>query len=135
MFKYGKTSKERLSTVHPDLQRLFNEAIKHLDITIIEGARTVETQKRYQEMGATKTMNSKHIPGYDGYAMAVDSAPYPINFDLSDPRVVREWYLYAGFLKGLAEGMGINIRIGADWDGDFDLHDQSFDDLVHVELV
>jgi hypothetical protein len=134
MYRYSKTSQAKLATVHPDLQRLFNEAIKHLDIKILEGARSFQTQRAYFESGASSTMNSKHLIQSDGYSHAVDSAPWPINWNTKDTRVAGEWYLYAGFLKGLAQGMGIEIRIGADWDGDFDIHDQKFDDLVHIEL-
>jgi hypothetical protein len=31
--------------------------------------------------------------------------------------------------------MGIESRMGADWDGDFDTKDQTFHDLPHFELV
>ena len=44
-------------------------------------------------------------------------------------------YLFAGFIKGLACSMGIKIRMGADWDGDFDTKDQKFHDLPHFELI
>ena len=34
-----------------------------------------------------------------------------------------------------AAKQGIEIRTGMDWDGDGDYRDQTFDDLVHVEVV
>jgi len=42
--------------------------------------------------------------------------------------------LFAGFIKGVAASMGIKLRIGADWDGDFDTNDQNFHDIVHFEI-
>ena len=35
---------------------------------------------------------------------------------------------------GIASQMGIDIIWGGDWDGDTDLKDNAFDDLVHFEL-
>jgi hypothetical protein len=44
-------------------------------------------------------------------------------------------YLFMGFMKGLASAMGLKVRIGADWDGDFDIKDQRFHDLPHIEII
>ena len=46
-FSFGTKSSEKLAQVHPDLQRVFNEAIKNspLDFSITEGLRTKERQK------------------------------------------------------------------------------------------
>ena len=44
------------------------------------------------------------------------------------------FYLFAGFVKGIAAEMGIKLRLGADWDGDFTTRDQTFHDLPHFEL-
>ena len=128
-FKYSQKSLERLNTCHPDLQRLFNEAIKHVDITIIDGVRTKEQQEEYVKTGKSKTMNSKHLKQADGYSHAVDAMPFPIDWNNTSRN-----YLFAGFIKGLAVSMGINIRMGADWDGDFDTKDQTFNDVPHFEL-
>ena len=47
MYKFGNKSIERLATVHPDLQRLFNAAIDNspYDFSITEGLRSLERQK------------------------------------------------------------------------------------------
>lgn len=128
-FKYGQKSLDKLNTCHPDLQRLFNEAIKHVDIAIIDGVRTKEQQEEYVKTGKSKTMDSKHIKQPDGYSHAVDAMPFPIDWDNTSRN-----YLFAGFIKGLAVSMGINIRMGADWDGDFETKDQTFNDTPHFEL-
>ena len=41
---------------------------------------------------------------------------------------------FGSFVRGVAYKMGVEIRWGGDWDGDFDLKDQTFMDLVHFEI-
>lgn len=129
-FKYSERSLSRLKTCHPLLQELFNEVIKHVDCTIIEGVRTIEQQQEYVDTGKSKTMNSKHLKQTDGYSHAVDVLAYPLKWDEADRN-----YMFAGFVKGIATQLGIQIRVGADWDGDFSTKDQTFHDLPHFELV
>ena len=38
------------------------------------------------------------------------------------------------FVIGLAAGIDVNLRWGGDWDRDFDLKDQRFNDYPHFEL-
>lgn len=47
---------------------------------------------------------------------------------------IQKWYLYAGAFRGAAEAMNISVRSGADWDGDGNTWDQTFDDIGHLEL-
>ena len=106
-----------------------NEVIKHVDCSVIQGIRTKEQQEELVRTGKSKTMNSKHLDQGDGYSHAVDIMAYPIQWD--------NWnrnYLFAGFVKGVAASMGVKLRIGADWDGDFDTSDQSFHDAPHFEI-
>ncbi len=42
---------------------------------------------------------------------------------------------FAGLVRGIAVSWGVKIRWGGDWDMDGDLKDNSFDDLVHFEIV
>lgn len=129
MYRFGKTSKRRLTTCHTDLQRLFNEVIKYYDCSILCGYRSEEKQNEaYSEGRSTvEWPNSKHnvYP-----SIAVDVAPYPIDWD-----ELRRFYMFVGIVRGVAAMMGINIRCGADWDGDMEVKDQNFHDLPHVELI
>jgi hypothetical protein len=75
-------------------------------------------------------MNSKHLVQPDGWSWAVDVAAYPIQWNNASRN-----YMLTGFVRGVAATAGIQIRCGADWDGDFDTKDQHFNDLVHFELV
>ena len=75
MPKFGQTSKENLSTCHEDLQRLFNEVIKHWDCSVTEGYRNEERQNKAYRGGKSKVKypNGKHnrVP-----SNAVDVVPY-----------------------------------------------------------
>ena len=129
MPKYSQASKDKLLTCHPDLQRLFNEVIKHTDCTIIEGKRTKKTQLEYVRTGKSKTTDSKHLEQSDGTSHSVDVMAYPIDWN--------DWKrnaFFAGYVMGLAKSMGIELRSGLDWDCDFNIAEHSFLDAPHFEL-
>jgi hypothetical protein len=124
MFKFGKRSKERLKGVNPKLVNVLNELIKIMDVTIIEGLRTETRQNELLAQGKSKTKYSKHLEG-----KAVDLAPYPIDWE------DRERFHYmGGMIRGIGKQQGVDIRWGGDWDSDGEIKDNSFDDLVHVEI-
>jgi peptidoglycan L-alanyl-D-glutamate endopeptidase CwlK len=129
MPQYSAKSKENLRQCHADLQRLFNEVIKHYDCTITCGSRGEQDQNNAFEKGWSKLRypNSKHntMP-----SLAADVTPYPIDYGN-----VKRMYNFGGFVKGVASQMGIKIRWGGDWDSDTDLDDQNFIDLPHFELI
>lgn len=130
MPKFSSKSKARLDTCHPLLQEVFNEVIKNVDCTIIEGVRSLETQQEYVRKGVSKTMKSKHLKQDDGYSHAVDCIAYPIDWNDKSRN-----YLFAGYVKGVADSLGVELRLGADWNGNFTAKDQSFHDLPHFELA
>lgn len=129
MYKYSERSLRRLNDVHPKLQKLFNEVILHFDNTIITGHRTKEYQTDVYNKGLSKVAfpNSKHnsLP-----SNAIDVVPYPIDWQDTD-RI----YLFAGYVLATAEALNIKIRWGGDWDSDLQLKDQTFNDLIHFELL
>lgn len=129
MPKFGTRSLNNLNTCHPDLQRLFNEIIKKFDCTVLCGHRNKEDQDKAFHEGRSKVQwpNGKHnsMP-----SKAVDVAPYPV--DWND---IKRFYMFVGIVRGYAAMMNINIRCGADWDGDMEIKDQNFHDLPHFELI
>lgn len=140
MFNYSPASEGKLSTCQINLQRLFRRVLMSYDHTIIEGVRTKERQRELWNQRRTKTMNSKHLPfGAQGCSLAVDVAPYPIKWPVpgenSYVKDVGRFYHFSGYVLGVASEMGIKVRWGGDWDRDHDLKDQSFDDLVHWEII
>jgi len=124
MPRFGKRSKQRLKGVDTKLVNVLNELVKIMDVTIIEGLRSQERQDELVAKGASKTRYSKHIQG-----KAVDLAPYPIDWE------DRERFHYmGGMVRGIGQQLNVNIRWGGDWDSDGEIKDNSFDDLVHVEI-
>ena len=108
MPRFGKRSKKRLEGVDIKLQHILNKLIQIMDVTIIEGLRSQKRQDELVKKGASKTKYSKHI---------------------------RERFHYmGGMVRGIAHELDIKIRWGGDWDGDGEIKDNSFDDLVHIEI-
>jgi len=147
MPKFGRRSRRNLDTAEYDLQRLFNEVVKYFDCSVIYGNRTAEEQFELFKQGREfkngvwiKTGKQPTVTNCDGITIlsnhnyspskAVDVVPYPVDF--SD---TRRFYMFIGFVKGIATLKGINIISGSDWDGDTQVKDQTFNDLAHFELI
>lgn len=146
MPNFGATSRRNLEECHPKLQELFNEVIKHWDCSIIDGARSIEEQRKNVAKGVSKTMNSKHLPDSSGKSRAVDAMPYPFNWSAIEKGLnalkkadggmeIAEVYMFQGFVAGFAAARGIRIRQGADWNSNRQFDDQTFHDLPHTELL
>lgn len=133
MPSFSKESIAQLETLDPRLQMLCKEAIKTFDFKILEGHRNQEKQHACFISGASKLdwPNGQHnsLP-----SRAVDLAPYPINWDLKDPANHRRWHYFIGFIIGLAQGLGIDLVSGHDWDHDNDLEEHTFQDSPHFQL-
>ena len=125
---FGKKSKERLNTCDSNLQKVFNEVIKHVDCSVLEGHREKDRQNKLYEEGKTKV---KYPDGRHNRqpSSAVDVTPYPVDWKDRERQT-----LFAGFVIGVASQMGINLRWGGDWDQDFQVVDNRFDDFPHFEL-
>ena len=72
-----------------------------------------------------KNKLSKHQLG-----RAVDLAPYPIKWEESE-----RFYYMGGMVMAIAKNLGFKVRWGGDWDRDGEVKDQSFMDLVHIEIL
>lgn len=134
MPKFGETSTARLETCHPELQRLFKEVVKTFDCAVLCGYRGAAEQEKAFREGRSKAKfgQSRHNTMIDGKpcSMAVDVAPWPLDW-----QDVRPFYAFAFYVKAKAECMGIKIRLGCDWDGDYNVKNNHFNDLVHFELI
>lgn len=141
MPKFSKKSQALLDQVHPDLQLVLTCAIKYIDFTVLDSTiRTKEQQAQYVKEGKSKTMDSKHLkkylPEYEKeYSLAVDIAPYPINWDDRE-----SFCLMAGYILGIAkvlksEGMiHSDIVWGGDWNQNSRTKDEKFSDCPHFEI-
>lgn len=135
MPKFSQDSFSKLSTCHLDLQVLFFEVVRTFDCTILEGYRGESEQEAAFTAGNTKL----HWP--DGKhnkqpSNAVDVSPYPVDWNNT-----KRFYWFAGYVMGIAQKLrddgkiSHSIRYGGDWNGDMDITDNKFQDLVHFELV
>ena len=116
----GHRSLLRLEGLHPDLVRVVKKAaaISPLDFTVLEGLRTLERQKQLSQIGATKTLSSRHLTGH-----AVDLAP------MIDGEVSWDWPLYrrlATIVKEATVAENVPIEWGGDW--------RTFKDGPHWQL-
>lgn len=131
---FGTQSLANKATLHPDLQKLLDTAIKYVDFSIICGHRGQIAQHKAFITGKSE----KDWPDSKHNTMPSEAADVMVYYP-AGPHI--RWneenglYLFVGFLKGVAALMGIKIRSGADWDGDFDTKDQTFNDLDHIEVV
>jgi len=128
MAAFGKRSRSKLDTCHEDIQMVMDECIKYYDFSVLEGHRTEEVQDDYNARGLSKLKwpKSKHNKKP---SLGIDIAPYPI--DWND---IERFRSLVFFIKGYAMAMGIEMRLGIDWNDNLKA-DQSFVDGPHLELV
>ncbi len=124
MPEFGKKSRERLDTCHSDLQAICELVIEHYDFTVLEGHRSGDRQDELFRQGKSKLKagQSKHN---ENPSRAVDIAPYPIDWDDRE-----RFHLFAGFVIGIGQSMGIKLRWGGDWNMNFEVDDNNFDDFL-----
>lgn len=128
---FSKKSLNRLCSVHKDLQILLKHAINYVDFSVLCGYRSWEEQQELYNQGKSKVMGgaSKHnlYP-----SMAVDIAPYPYP---KTEKELRQLYYLQGMIKGFSIELGIDIRLGADWNRDNEIRNDKFQDAWHIELI
>ncbi|MDX9730213.1 MAG: hypothetical protein RBT63_00445 [Bdellovibrionales bacterium] len=126
---FSQRSKANLATCHEDLQRLFCEVVVKYDCTILEGHRGEAEQNAAFDRGDSKLQwpDGKHNKAP---SLAVDVAPYPIDW-----KDLKRFAHFAGYVQATADRLGIKIRWGGDWNGDRNLTNDRFLDMVHFELV
>ena len=129
MPRFGKVSRERLATCDERLQRVFNEVINYVDCSVLEGHRSGERQDKLYDEGKTKVKypNGRHNASPSN---AVDVVPYPVDWNDRE-----RFHLFAGFVLGIAYSMDISLRWGGDWNQNFEVDDNKFDDFPHFELL
>lgn len=125
---FNQASENKLKKLHPDLLKVVRRAqelVKDPDFGAVVTCtvRTLEEQKILVKNRASRTLKSRHIPGKDGYAKAVDFAV------TLNGKIRWDWPLYARlaeFMKEAAKIENIPITWGGDW--------KTFKDGPHFEL-
>lgn len=142
MPRFGEKSQKNLDTCHPDIQRLFIEVVKEVDCSVLSGHRAESEQNSLfytvPQRSKVKWPDSSHndIP-----SNGADVVPFPIIWPDKRNRPddyikdLGRFYMFDGYVLGIASQMGIEIISGSDWDRDFNLLDQRFDDLPHFQRV
>ena len=121
-------SEKNLAGVHPKLVAVVRRAFgllqgQELSFIVTEGVRTVERQQTLVRNGASRTLNSKHIPDSSGFGHAVDLAATIAG------NVSWDWPLYARLasaMKQAAQTEGVQLTWGGDW--------KTFPDGPHFEI-
>ena len=109
MPRFGKKSKEQLATCNEKLERVFNEVIKTVDCSVLEGHRDKDRQNAFYEEGKTKVKYPKGRHNANP-SLAVDVVPYPIDWDDRE-----RFHLFAGFVLGTANRWvlsSVGVEIG-----------------------
>jgi len=120
MKRFSRRSLKNLAGVRPELVLLAGRALVYTDIdfVVIEGLRTLERQRRLFDLGATWTLNSKHLDG-----QAIDVAAWV------DGDIRWDWPLYEKIFEAF-EQAGIDYGIHFTWGGDW----KKYRDGPHFEL-
>lgn len=125
-FRWSKRSLRELEGIDPDLRKVCDLALKltPIDFIITDGKRTIEEQRHYVKIGASKTMNSRHLKGdaIDFVALIPDtSGKKKVSYRFEAMKKI------AGAFKKAAKQLDIPIEWGGDW--------KSFKDTPHIQLA
>ena len=121
-WQLSQRSIDRLKGVNSTLVNVVKRAIEisQYDFMVIEGLRTLETQKKYVAEGKSKTLNSYHLTGH-----AVDLAPLE-NGAIDWNNKKGQFDAVAKAMKQAAKELNVDIEWGGDW--------KSFVDKPHFQI-
>lgn len=128
MRQWSKRSLANLQGIHPDLRAVLDRALQEspVDFVITEGLRSVARQRELLRIGASTTMNSRHLTGHavDLYAWVDLNRNGAVEFvEMSNPRLLKQ---IADAIKAAALAEDVPIIWGGDW--------RTFKDMPHFEL-
>ncbi|MDR1494427.1 MAG: hypothetical protein LBI29_00110 [Rickettsiales bacterium] len=126
---FGAKSEQILTSVIPELDLLAHKVISlsPVDFAVVEGLRTTKRQKMLYNSGKSKTLNSKHCEG-----KALDIVPWLDND--CDYEAVSDCCFLVGLFYGVAKTLGLDLRVGALWDGN-SIKNNRFVDVWHIETL
>lgn len=128
MRSWSARSLKSMQGIHPDLRRVLDRALQtsDTDFVVTEGLRALERQRELLRIGATTTLNSRHLTGH-----AVDLYAYvDIN---KDGKVTFEEMSRFPLMKKIADAIKLaasELNVPIVWGGDW----KKFKDYPHFEL-
>jgi len=129
MPKFSKRSQQILDTCHPDLVYLMRYSIQDgPDFSIISGQRGRAEQNTLFDEGKSKLRYPKSKHNHLPTSLAVDVAPYPIDWK-NDYRFM----VLGGWILHCASVLRIPIIWGGDWNQNWNPKD-NWIDAGHFEL-
>jgi peptidoglycan L-alanyl-D-glutamate endopeptidase CwlK len=128
MRSWSNRSLSNLKGIHPDLRCVMDRALQESphDFVVTEGLRTLDRQRELLRIGASTTMNSRHLTGHavDLYAWVDINLDGKVVFqEMANPRLLTN---IASSIKAAALAEGIPVIWGGDW--------RTFKDMPHFEL-
>lgn len=122
-WQLSQKSLDRLKGVNANLAKVVKRAIEisEYDFMVVEGLRSLETQKEYVKKGVSKTLNSYHLTGH-----AVDLAPLE-NGAIDWNNKKGQFDAVVKAMKQASRELGIAIECGSDW--------KSFVDKPHFQIT
>jgi peptidoglycan L-alanyl-D-glutamate endopeptidase CwlK len=147
---FGNESRIKLSTAHPDLQKLFERVNEWCQCTIFTGSRSKAEQEDFfygtnktginpDKKKLSKTLDSKHLIQSDGFSHAIDAGPDPVEWESANYKL--DCIYFAGLVMYIAQEMynkgeiAHKIRYGGDWNKNGIISDESFQDIDHFEII
>lgn len=138
VYEYGAVSELRITTMHPDLQKVCRFLIQYYNVTVLDGWRDEKNQNELYYSGKSdkKWPDSRHnVTDAQGKpcSKAVDLAiwhPERPHVHWEDmPSQVH----FAGIVLGAGLALGVPLRAGCDWNENMDVTD-NWIDAFHVEM-
>ena len=129
--QFGNKSRTILETCDQRLILVCNTAIMYYDFSVLSGHRGSEEQQQLFALGKSEKDGTDDISKHQFHpSYAIDIAPYPI--DWADHF---KFHTLGGFMLGIGQAVGVKLRWGGDWDGDWSNKDQKLHDLGHFEII
>jgi hypothetical protein len=133
--RFGEASMLVYSSLHPELQRLFMEAIRctprHLDFGLICGHRGPAAQAEALRTGhSTKPWPESEHNSLPSNACEIRPAS---PFKSSDWEDKARFGRIVGLIECISFQIQVPVRCGLDWNGDGRSIDERFPDLGHIE--
>ena len=128
MRSWSARSLASMKGIHPDLRAVLDRALHSSphDFVVTEGLRTIDRQRELLRIGASTTMNSRHLTGHavDLYAWVDINRDGKVVFEeMASPRLLAA---IAKSIKAAAMAEDVPIVWGGDW--------RTFKDMPHFEL-